>query len=149
MLTIFIYYMINTVRQATHQRDHAQEYFKGLGLKSARANLSITFFCGGAASFHTPILHAVSLPSGGSLLLLRDFTNATLHANLQLAVTQRKSICLVITLLCWINDLRYAGTGRNGVFDIRTSDSVQLTRIIGPSSPAPKFDPAGEIPSGN
>ena len=41
------------------------------------------------------------------------------------------------------------GTGRNGVFDVRTSESVQLTRIIGPSSPTPKFDPVGEIPTGN
>eukprot|EP00026_Physarum_polycephalum_P002452 Phypoly_transcript_02458.p1 GENE.Phypoly_transcript_02458~~Phypoly_transcript_02458.p1 ORF type:complete len:897 (+),score=111.23 Phypoly_transcript_02458:48-2738(+) len=117
----------DTEVEGSHQLEHAHEFFKNLGQKAARTNTSVTFLCGGAANFHTPTLHTVCLPSGGSLLLLRDFMNSSLHSNLQL-----------ITTRC---------TGRNGIFDVRTSESVQLTRIIGPSSPIPKFDPEGEIPT--
>jgi hypothetical protein len=93
------------------QQENAKEYFKNLGIEAAKTNIGVDLFCGGSSNFCTPILHTLTLPSGGALLLLHDFDSASVQQNLLSALHRCMyhsfssffyihSVVLVIEIMC-------------------------------------------------
>ncbi|KAL4572906.1 hypothetical protein LXL04_019694 [Taraxacum kok-saghyz] len=98
-----------------HMEKTALKWMENLGREAHRRNIVIDVLCAGTCPVRVPILQPLAKSSGGVLVLHDDFGEA-FGVNLQRASTR-------------------AG-GSHGLMEIRCSDDISVTQIIGPGEEA-------------
>ncbi|KAK8954523.1 hypothetical protein KSP39_PZI002816 [Platanthera zijinensis] len=94
----------------------AMKWMEHLGEEAHRNNIIVDILCAGTCPVKVPVLQPLAKSSGGVLLLHDDFGEA-FGVNLQRA------------------SMRAAGS--HGLFEIRCSDDILVTQVIGPGEEAP------------
>ncbi|VAH76402.1 unnamed protein product [Triticum turgidum subsp. durum] len=93
----------------------AMKYMESLGHEARRHSTIVDILCAGTCPVRVPVLQPLAKCSGGVLLLHDDFGEA-FGVNLQRASTK--------------------ATGSHGLFEIRCSDGMLVTQVIGPGEEA-------------
>ncbi|KAJ6791714.1 protein transport protein SEC23 [Iris pallida] len=94
----------------------AMKWMERLGQEACRHNTIVDVLCAGTCPVRVPVLQPLAKSTGGVLLLHDDFGEA-FGVNLQRA------------------SMRAAGS--HGLFEIRCSDDILVTQVIGPGEEAP------------
>nr|CAB3477069.1 unnamed protein product [Digitaria exilis] len=93
----------------------AMKWMENLGHEAQRHSTVVDIFCAGQCPVRVPVLQPLAKCSGGVLLLHDDFGEA-FGVNLQRASTR--------------------AAGSHGLFEIRCSDNMLVTQVIGPGEEA-------------
>ncbi|OAY70337.1 protein transport protein SEC23 [Ananas comosus] len=94
----------------------AMKWMEHLGHEAHRHDTVVDILCAGTCPVRVPILQPLAKSSGGVLILHDDFGEA-FGVNLQRASTR--------------------AAGSHGLFEIRCSDDILVTQVIGPGEEAP------------
>ncbi|XXG84731.1 hypothetical protein AAC387_Pa10g2188 [Persea americana] len=94
----------------------AVKWMEHLGREAHRHGTVVDILCAGTCPVRVPVLQPLAKASGGVLVLHDDFGEA-FGVNLQRASTR--------------------AAGSHGLFEIRCSDDILVTRVIGPGEEAP------------
>lgn len=94
----------------------AVKWMEHLGREAHRHGTVVDILCAGTCPVRVPVLQPLARASGGVLVLHDDFGEA-FGVNLQRASTR--------------------AAGSHGLFEIRCSDDILVTRVIGPGEEAP------------
>eukprot|EP00027_Filamoeba_sp_ATCC50430_P003743 CAMPEP_0168553362 /NCGR_PEP_ID=MMETSP0413-20121227/7213_1 /TAXON_ID=136452 /ORGANISM="Filamoeba nolandi, Strain NC-AS-23-1" /LENGTH=589 /DNA_ID=CAMNT_0008584045 /DNA_START=297 /DNA_END=2066 /DNA_ORIENTATION=+ len=98
-------------QQESFQVEQATKYFKGLGLRCHQSDVEIDIICGGLKQFNIQLIQNLVLANGGTVILQKDFEGEDFVANLKETVGR---VC-----------------GRKGSIEMKFSDQVNVTHIIG------------------
>ncbi|CAK9145290.1 unnamed protein product [Ilex paraguariensis] len=93
----------------------ALKWMENLGCEAHRCNTVVDILCAGTCPIRVPILQPLAKASGGVLILHDDFGEA-FGVNLQRASTR--------------------ATGSHGLLEIRCSDNMYVTQVVGPGEEA-------------
>lgn len=98
-----------------HKEKTALKWMENLGQTAHRQNTVVDILCAGTYPVRVPILQPLAKASGGVLLLHDDFGEA-FGVNLQRASAR--------------------AAGSHGLLDIRCSEEIQITQVVGPGEEA-------------
>ncbi|PWA62701.1 sec23/Sec24 protein transport family protein [Artemisia annua] len=98
-----------------HMEKTALKYMENLGREAHKRNTLIDILCAGTCPIRIPVLQPLVKASGGILILHDDFGEA-FGVNLQRASTR--------------------AAGSHGLMEIRCSDDINVTQVIGPGEEA-------------
>ncbi|KAJ9696836.1 hypothetical protein PVL29_008843 [Vitis rotundifolia] len=98
-----------------HMEKSALKWMEHLGQEAHRQNTVVDILCAGTCPVRVPILQPLAKASGGALVLHDDFGEA-FGVNLQRASTR--------------------AAGSHGLFEIRCSDDILITQVVGPGEEA-------------
>ncbi|KAB1200432.1 Protein transport protein SEC23 [Morella rubra] len=98
-----------------HMEKTAMKWMEHLGQEAHRHNIVVDILCAGTCPLRVPVLQPLAKASGGVLVLHDDFGEA-FGVNLQRAATR--------------------AAGSHGLLEIRCSDDILITQVIGPGEEA-------------
>lgn len=102
-----------------HMEKTALKWMQNLGSEANRHNTVVDILCAGTCPVRVPVLQPLAKASGGVLILHDDFGEA-FGVNLQRASTR--------------------AAGSHGFLEVRCSDNVLVTQVIGPGEEAANSD---------
>lgn len=98
-----------------HMEKSAMRWMENKGAEANRCNTVVDILCAGTCPIRVPVLQPLAKASGGVLILHDDFGEA-FGVNLQRASTR--------------------AAGSHGLLEIRSSDNMLITQVIGPGEEA-------------